>query len=160
MNVYFSNLKGTAQNSLALTAYVLCALWDTKSGTEEENYAILKARYLLEAQAGEKIDVYTTALISYALSKSNSDYAKKFLLRLKDFAINKDGLTFWSLNENQVSDRLQAAEVEITSYALLSYVHHRQISEAMAIVRKEFLQSLNVASKGCRKTIFIKNHGF
>ena len=115
-----------------------------KSGTEEENYAILKARYLLEAQAGEKLDVYTTALISYALSKSNSDYAKKFLLRLKDFAINKDGLTFWSLNENQVSDRLQAAEVEITSYALLSYVHHRQISEAMAIVRKEFFTGYKV----------------
>ena len=28
---FFHNLKGTAQNSLALTAYVLCALWDTKS---------------------------------------------------------------------------------------------------------------------------------
>jgi len=83
-------------------------------------------------------DVYTTALITYALSKMKSDYAGEFLRKLKDFAISKNGVTFWSLNENAVdvnSDRLEAAEVEITSYALLSYIEHREISEAMPIVR-------------------------
>ena len=86
----------------------------------------------------KKLDVYTTALITYALSRMKSDYSKDFLRKLKDFSISKDGVTFWSLNENggQVgADRLEAAEVEITSYALLSYIEHRQISEAMPIVR-------------------------
>ena len=48
--IYNKDLQGTVDNTLALTAYVLNAIWDTKMDLEEENFVMAKAKKLLEAQ--------------------------------------------------------------------------------------------------------------
>ena len=73
----------------------------------------------------------TVALMAYTLSRINSEVASLLLQKLNDRAIVYQGLKYWTGDKDSGS----AAEVEVTSYALLAYVSMREISEALPIVK-------------------------
>ena len=69
--------------------------------------------------------------MAYTLSRINSDFSSLLLQKLNDRAIVYQSFKYWSANKAEDS----AADIEITSYALLAYVSMREISEALPIVK-------------------------
>ena len=76
-------------------------------------------------------NLMSVALMAYTLSRINSEVASLLLQKLNDRAIVYQGLKYWTGDKDSGS----AAEVEVTSYALLAYVSMREISEALPIVK-------------------------
>ena len=127
--VYNQDIQGGAGNELALTAFVLGALLDAKA----DDVAIIKARDYLEKNVHNATSAYTIALMAYTLSRVDSGFAPIMLQKLNDRAQVQQSFKYWTGTADKGSQT--AAGVEITSYALLSYVSMREVSEALPIVK-------------------------
>ena len=129
--VYNQDIQGGVGNELALTAYVLGALLDSKAKSErDDDVSIIKARDYLEKNVHSATNSYTIALMAYTLSRVDSDFAQILLQKLNDRAQVQQSFKYWTAEKGS-----HAAGVEITSYALLSYVSMREVSEALPIVK-------------------------
>uniref|UniRef100_A0A8B9UR96 C3 and PZP like alpha-2-macroglobulin domain containing 8 n=1 Tax=Anas zonorhyncha TaxID=75864 RepID=A0A8B9UR96_9AVES len=141
-------LQGGIHGKIALTAYVVASLLETGVTSEEERTAVDKAKHFLESNLYSAEDPYTTALIAYALTLLHSPSAAVTLRKMNSMAITQDGFTHWSLTGSLVTDEdtfmgfndglsqsVVSAEVEMTSYALLTYTLLGDVASALPVVK-------------------------
>ncbi|XP_006147251.1 C3 and PZP-like alpha-2-macroglobulin domain-containing protein 8 [Tupaia chinensis] len=142
------DIQGGIHGTIPLTAYVVAALLETGSASEEERSAIARARRFLESGAPLAVDPYSCALTAYALTLLRSPAAPAALRKLRSLAIAQDGVTHWSLTGSRnmgkdaflsfgegVSQSVASAEVEMTAYALLTYSLLGDVAAALPVVK-------------------------
>ncbi|OXB73108.1 UNVERIFIED_CONTAM: hypothetical protein H355_012033 [Colinus virginianus] len=111
-------------------------------------HAVDKAKHFLESNLHLAEDPYTTALTAYALTLLHSASAAVTLRKMNSMAITQDGFTHWSLTGSLVTDEdtfmgfndglsqsVVSAEVEMTSYALLTYTLLGDVASALPVVK-------------------------
>ncbi|KAF2980460.1 hypothetical protein EK904_008359 [Melospiza melodia maxima] len=142
------DIQGGIHGKISLTAYVVASLLETGVTSEEERTAVEKAKRFLESNLYSAEDPYTTALSAYALTLLHSPSAAATLRRMNSMAITQDGFTHWSLTGTLVTDEdtfmgfndglsqsVVSAEVEMTSYALLTYTLLGDVASALPVVK-------------------------
>ncbi|NWY45009.1 CPMD8 protein, partial [Sylvia atricapilla] len=142
------DIQGGIHGKISLTAYVVASLLETGVTSEEERTAVDKAKHFLESNLYSAEDPYTTALSAYALTLLHSPAAAATLRRMNSMAITQDGFTHWSLTGTLVTDEdtfmgfndglsqsVVSAEVEMTSYALLTYTLLGDVASALPVVK-------------------------
>nr|XP_055095106.1 C3 and PZP-like alpha-2-macroglobulin domain-containing protein 8 [Symphalangus syndactylus] len=142
------DIQGGIQGTVPLTAYVVAALLETGTASEEERGSIDKARHFLESATPLATDPYSCALTTYALTLLRSPAAPEALRKLRSLAIMRDGVTHWSLTNSwdvdkgtflsfsdRVSQSVVSAEVEMTAYALLTYTLLGDVAAALPVVK-------------------------
>ncbi|KAM9619623.1 C3 and PZP-like alpha-2-macroglobulin domain-containing protein 8 isoform 6-T8 [Morphnus guianensis] len=142
------DIQGGIHGKISLTAYVVASLLETGVTSEEERMAVDKAKHFLESNLYSAEDPYTTALIAYALTLLHSPSAAVTLRKMNSMAITQDGFTHWSLTGTLVTDEdtfmgfndglsqsVVSAEVEMTSYALLTYTLLGDVASALPVVK-------------------------
>ncbi|VFV36960.1 c3 and pzp-alpha-2-macroglobulin [Lynx pardinus] len=140
--------KGGIHGTVPLTAYVVAALLETGTASEEERGAIARARHFLESSVPLAADPYSSALTTYALTLLRSPAAPAALRKLRSLAITQNGVTHWSLTGSRdvdkdaflsfsdgVSQSVVSAEVEMTAYALLTYTLLGDVATALPVVK-------------------------
>ncbi|KAJ7415213.1 C3 and PZP-like alpha-2-macroglobulin domain-containing protein 8 [Willisornis vidua] len=111
--------QGGIHGKISLTAYVVASLLETGVTSEEEKTAVDKAKHFLESNLYSAEDPYTTALSAYALTLLHSPSAVATLRRMNSMAITQ----------------VVSAEVEMTSYALLTYTLLGDVASALPVVK-------------------------
>ncbi|XP_035141992.3 C3 and PZP-like alpha-2-macroglobulin domain-containing protein 8 isoform X1 [Callithrix jacchus] len=142
------DIQGGIHGTVPLTAYVVAALLEIGTASEEERGSIDKARHFLESAAPLATDPYSCALTTYALTLLRSPAAPEALRKLRSLAIMRDGVTHWSLTNSwdvdkstflsfgdRVSQSVVSAEVEMTAYALLTYTLLGDVAAALPVVK-------------------------
>nr|XP_027788032.1 C3 and PZP-like alpha-2-macroglobulin domain-containing protein 8 [Marmota flaviventris] len=142
------DIQGGIHGAVPLTAYVVAALLETGTVSEEERAAVAKARHFLESRGPLATDPYSHALTAYALTLLHSPAAPEALRKLRSLAITQDGVTHWSLTGSRgvdkdaflsfgdgVSRSVVSAEVEMTAYALLTYTLLGDVAAALPAVK-------------------------
>lgn len=130
-NVIHKDMQsGGANNRLTLTAYILISLLEANLTNLTVSESVLKATNYIEAKLSKVNDVYTAALVAYALDLANSEMKEFSFRRFNSFANRtlKDKL-FWSKNEPKIWNdyylirETPTSDVEMTSYGLLIYLN-------------------------------------
>ncbi|XP_047690649.1 C3 and PZP-like alpha-2-macroglobulin domain-containing protein 8 isoform X3 [Prionailurus viverrinus] len=142
------DIQGGIHGTVPLTAYVVAALLETGTASEEERGAIARARHFLESSVPLAADPYSSALTTYALTLLRSPAAPAALRKLRSLAITQNGVTHWSLTGSRdvdkdaflsfsdgVSQSVVSAEVEMTAYALLTYTLLGDVATALPVVK-------------------------
>ncbi|XP_066270898.1 C3 and PZP-like alpha-2-macroglobulin domain-containing protein 8 [Branchiostoma lanceolatum] len=141
------DLQGGLQGRVSLTAYVVTTLLEMGISSKEVNKAINYARKFLEDNVHTVEDPYTAALVAYALTALRSTHGPTAVKKLNTMAIKTDSFTHWSLYGGQeetekilqfkdgLGQSVSSAEVEMTAYALLTYVAMGDVASAMPVVK-------------------------
>uniref|UniRef100_A0A2K5D6R1 C3 and PZP like alpha-2-macroglobulin domain containing 8 n=1 Tax=Aotus nancymaae TaxID=37293 RepID=A0A2K5D6R1_AOTNA len=142
------DIQGGIHGTVPLTAYVVAALLEIGTASEEERCSIDKARHFLESAAPLATDPYSCALTTYVLTLLRSPAAPEALRKLRSLAVMRDGVTHWSLTNSwdvdkstflsfgdRVSQSVVSAEVEMTAYALLTYTLLGDVAAALPVVK-------------------------
>ncbi|XP_078666355.1 C3 and PZP-like alpha-2-macroglobulin domain-containing protein 8 isoform X2 [Branchiostoma floridae x Branchiostoma belcheri] len=141
------DLQGGLQGRVSLTAYVVTTLLEMGISSKEVNKAINYARKFLEENVNTVEDPYTAALVAYALTTLRSTHGPTAVKKLNTMAIKTDSFTHWSLYGGQeetekllqfkdgLGQSVSSAEVEMTAYALLTYVAMGDVASAMPVVK-------------------------
>ncbi|XP_028400036.1 pregnancy zone protein-like isoform X5 [Dendronephthya gigantea] len=120
--LFHRSLQGGVNSELTITAYVTIALLEAGIGVETK--MVSKALDCITKQLDNDVhDSYTTSLITYTLTLANHSMVRIMMDRLEKKAISKDNQLFWSRSNGQRGSR--SADVEMTGYALLSYLRRR-----------------------------------
>lgn len=132
---------GASEGGFALTAYVLVTLLEN----HVQNRVTEKARLFLESRLADvKADPYALAVASYALHLANSGKKAEALKLLEAHQIvGADGGVHWAAKKefkggSQPSPdyfQSQPADIEMSSYALLTYMLLEDKERALPIVR-------------------------
>ncbi|XP_025771639.1 C3 and PZP-like alpha-2-macroglobulin domain-containing protein 8 [Puma concolor] len=83
------DIQGGIHGTVPLTAYVVAALLETGTASEEERGAIARARHFLESSVPLAADPYSSALTTYALTLLRSPAAPAALRKLRSLAITQ-----------------------------------------------------------------------
>ncbi|KAK7474917.1 hypothetical protein BaRGS_00033804, partial [Batillaria attramentaria] len=129
-------LQGGAARGPGLTAFVLISLL--------ENNAQVKALDYLKQQLPSITDTYVLAIVSYALALAGDPASTSALARLESKAVVEGKMKYWrgpatSLPVNtgyywQRPYSGSASDVEITSYALLTYAASRNYVDGLGVM--------------------------
>uniref|UniRef100_A0A2I3G1S6 C3 and PZP like alpha-2-macroglobulin domain containing 8 n=1 Tax=Nomascus leucogenys TaxID=61853 RepID=A0A2I3G1S6_NOMLE len=106
------DIQGGIHGTVPLTAYVVAALLETGTASEEERGSIDKARHFLESATPLATDPYSCALTTYALTLLRSPAAPEALRKLRSLAIMR-GSPLWSL-VNSFQDRGQGTTGQLS----------------------------------------------
>jgi CD109 antigen len=139
--VHHKDMQGGAKDGgYGLTAYVLVALLE--NGVNNE----MAVEYLENNLDSVSNDSYSLAVATYALHLAKSDKAPEALKMLEDLQVQEsDGGIHWSAKPNDETPAKQESikyfyqpppvDVEMTSYALLTYMTMNKTEKGLPIVR-------------------------
>ncbi|CAK8680732.1 unnamed protein product [Clavelina lepadiformis] len=146
--VLHADMQGRVSSPLTMTAYVLIMMKET--GYPIKNKAVQEAsdsaRRFLEANLEEiTSDQYALSLVTYALHVSESSRASDALVALEALATTEDGYKYWhdtSADASTYSERWRPPyqhaptnDIEMTSYALLTYARKGDVGSAIPVIR-------------------------
>ncbi|RWS11259.1 CD109 antigen-like protein [Dinothrombium tinctorium] len=119
-------------NSASLTAYVFIALITDPTIRMKYSQSLEKSEAYLISQLENSTDVYETSIITYALHLFDSSYKDVAFGKLMRLANKKQEYTSWTNGDSKTRN---SANVEITSYALMTLMKRDAISEALPVLR-------------------------
>ncbi|XP_076467680.1 LOW QUALITY PROTEIN: CD109 antigen-like [Babylonia areolata] len=147
--VFSKRMQGGSATGEALTAYVIIALAET-----EENFkdlagedlvklqgSLSRGRTYLEQRLPYLTDPYDLAIVTYALHLTNSTQAKHAFTLLAAKAVRESLTVYWERPKPPTPSRYSwqrktdAINIEMTSYALLTYMVRGDVAGALPIVR-------------------------
>ncbi|XP_017300547.2 CD109 antigen [Diaphorina citri] len=138
--VSHADMQGGAAKGLALTAYTLVAFLENSRATPLYRNTINKAvDYIVKNLAGTE-DAYAIAICSYALHLAQHPVKDVAFNLLESKAHNEDGKKWWKRAErpedkkNPWAQVPNSVDVEMTSYALLSYLDRGLVEDTLPIL--------------------------
>nr|BAR45605.1 thioester-containing protein [Ammothea sp. RS-2014] len=143
-SVLNKELQGGAKQGLPLTAYVLIALHENREYYDSVAGALDSARQAqssLEQNYASIDDTYTLAIISYALQLVNSPRRDAAFQQLASRARFGEETMYWSANvrkpnnPEEVFHLPSSSDIEMTSYALMTYTLRGDISTSLRIMK-------------------------
>ncbi|XP_022083908.1 CD109 antigen-like isoform X2 [Acanthaster planci] len=152
--VIHTAMQGGVSSDVTMTAYVLIALEEVKGQRvalnlpqtfwdHVDNSISLAVGFLEEQYNRVSGDVYAVALVTYALTLADSQDTR-FLDALERLAVVEDGVKHWvdpATADEQVDGWFcyyyppPSADIEMTGYALLTYLARNEIARAAPVAR-------------------------
>ncbi|XP_012527299.1 CD109 antigen isoform X2 [Monomorium pharaonis] len=134
------DMQGGAAKGLALTAYTLIAFLENEESMGKYRNTINKAiDYIVRNMEGLN-DTYALSLCAYALNLAKHPYETSAFNFLESKAMTKGDLKWWSKpipndNKNPHYSLPRSVDVEMTSYALLSYLKRNLVTDAIPVMK-------------------------
>ncbi|XP_067274850.1 CD109 antigen isoform X2 [Pseudorasbora parva] len=136
--VIHTELQGGLDGPVSLTAYVLIALLEDIEYKRTYEGNVSSALSFLTSRLAQGISSnYSLSLVTYALSLANSARAPSALTQLLNRAIVVDGVPTWRspVEILQKSWQPRSAEIEISSYVLLSMYRLKLMDEGFSLIK-------------------------
>ncbi|KAI0225726.1 CD109 antigen [Lamellibrachia satsuma] len=152
-HIHDTFMQGGSSRGVPLTAYVLSALVENKdiSGSLKKTVsrAIAAAVANLEtALDTESFDSYTLAIVTYALTISNSSKAANALDKLNAIVINMENTKHWEESKSvkypaeemepywrRPYRQARVFDIEMTAYGLLAYTANKDLFRGIPILK-------------------------
>ncbi|BET03017.1 thioester-containing protein [Nesidiocoris tenuis] len=147
-HVSHKSMQGGGSKGLALTAYVLTAFVEAKETLKTDKFddVISKAATYVNERIQEKEsdDIYSVAVASYALNVLNHPAKDKAFELLESKSKTNESQKYWEKEKSDEDEKNKnpwdswvpnAINVEITSYALLSYLRRGLTTESIPILK-------------------------
>ncbi|GLG95490.1 uncharacterized protein GBIM_02438 [Gryllus bimaculatus] len=137
--VSHKDMQGGAANGVALTAYTLIAFLENKNSTSLYRNTINKALDYVVKNLNGLEDVYAISICTYALHLA--DHTSKTLAfnLLESKANTTSNMKWWNKVDsdpgNPWNNLPNSVNIEMTSYALLSYLKRGLIQDSLPIMR-------------------------
>ncbi|KYN33932.1 hypothetical protein ALC56_11746 [Trachymyrmex septentrionalis] len=134
------DMQGGAAKGLALTAYTLIAFLENEESVGKYRNTINKAvDYIVRNMEGLN-DTYALSLCAYALNLAKHPYETSAFNFLESKAVTNQDLKWWSKpipkdNKNPHYSLPRSVDVEMTSYALLSYLKRNLVTDAIPVMK-------------------------
>ncbi|XP_072743357.1 thioester-containing protein 1 allele R1 isoform X2 [Anoplolepis gracilipes] len=134
------DMQGGAAKGLALTAYTLVAFLENENSVAKYRNTINKAvDYIVRNLEGLN-DTYALSLCAYALNLAKHPYETSAFNFLESMATTKQGIKWWSKpipkdDKNPHYSLPRSVDVEMTSYALLSYLRRNLVADAIPVMK-------------------------
>ncbi|XP_034235917.1 pregnancy zone protein-like isoform X2 [Thrips palmi] len=134
------DMQGGSAKGLALTAYVLTAFLQEKDATFKHQDAAKKALDYLVKNMASLDDPYAIAITTYALHLAGHPSKDEAFKMLDARAQSARGLRWWNKTEkadpeNPFWGQPNSVNVEMTAYALLTYLERGLAEEAFPIMQ-------------------------
>ncbi|XP_044019727.1 CD109 antigen-like isoform X2 [Aphidius gifuensis] len=139
--VSHKDMQGGAAKGLALTAYTLTAFLENPEAAGRYRNSVNRGVDYIAANIEELDDIYALSLCTYVLNLAkhiNEDVAFNLL---ESKSMTKDDMKWWSKpvskdDKNPWFGTLtRSADVEMTSYALLTYLNRNLISDSIPVMK-------------------------
>ncbi|KAI8799062.1 TEP-4 [Biomphalaria glabrata] len=148
-NVIHKNMQGQAGSGVGLTLFVLISLLENKDLLVNTNAAGVlvdearqKALVYAEQEVAKTDDLYILNMAAYAFQLANSSQVQTVLNKLEQKATVKDGRKYWhqpeqpkTTNTWDYPNPTKAVDIEMTSYALLTYAARGNIVAGKSIMQ-------------------------
>ncbi|XP_067205128.1 thioester-containing protein 1 allele R1-like isoform X2 [Linepithema humile] len=134
------DMQGGAAKGLALTAYTLVAFLENEDSAGKHRNTINKAiDYIVRNLEGLN-DTYALSLCAYALNLANHPYETSAFNFLESKAMTKQDIKWWSKpvskdDKNPHYSLPRCVDVEMTSYALLTYIRRNLVADAFPVMK-------------------------
>ena len=136
------DMQGGAAKGLALTAYVLTSFLESNEAAEISKYrnVISKGIEYIARNMPELEDNYALSICAYVLSLARHPAENEAFRLLESRANTKDEQMWWSKpipkdDKNPWYSLSRTVDVEMTSYALLTYLRKNDLTDATAIMK-------------------------
>ncbi|KAH9489284.1 hypothetical protein Btru_057009 [Bulinus truncatus] len=149
-NVIHKNMQGQAGSGVGLTLFVLISLLENRDVLANTNAqgvlleeSIKKALTYAEQEVAKTDDLYILNMAAYAFQLANSSQIQGVLDKLELKATVKDGRKYWhqpeqpktTTNTWDFPNPTKAVDIEMTSYALLTYASRGNIVAGKSIMQ-------------------------
>ncbi|XP_065223295.1 CD109 antigen-like isoform X2 [Planococcus citri] len=139
--IYHTEMQGGSTNEISLTAYTLIAFLENAKATSQFRTTILRAtEYIVNNLHKVADDPYALAICTYALALADHPERNAAFDALESNAQTAENLKFWKRKDRE-SDKNNpwtkvpnSLNIEMTSYALLSYVKKGLYEDAIPIL--------------------------
>ncbi|XP_046746805.1 CD109 antigen-like isoform X2 [Diprion similis] len=133
------DMQGGAAKGLALTAFTLVAFLENRDYYEEYSNVVNKGVDYIVRNLDGLDDVYSLCLCTYVLNLAKNPYEDTAFNRLESKAKKSGDYKWWSKpipedNKNPWYSLPSSVDVEMTSYALLTYLK-RNMADALPIMK-------------------------
>ncbi|KNC22900.1 hypothetical protein FF38_00366 [Lucilia cuprina] len=108
-------IKPNHKNEYGLTAFILLAFLENQKNATQYTKIIENGVEFLNSNLNNINDIYTISLTATIFQRVKHPSAKALVEQLKSHAKEKDGLKWWSANDQNLSN-----DIEITAYAALA----------------------------------------
>ncbi|KAF0289583.1 CD109 antigen [Amphibalanus amphitrite] len=131
-------MQGGSARGVPLTAFTLLAFLDSEEGSQFSNAKNNAIDYLVR---NIPTDPYELSVVAYALAKAGHPGAPGALARLSRMASEEDDMRWWEKPLESLKNtsfwygRPRPLDIEMTSYALLTYLERGEREEALPILR-------------------------
>ncbi|XP_037049174.1 CD109 antigen-like [Bradysia coprophila] len=136
--VIHSDMQGQATKGVALTAYVAITFAQNEVRARQYADVISKALNYVKTMLGDG-DIYSLAIACYAAQLANHSSKTVLMQQLDRLAIVEGDLKYWQkVKLTTPSDpwcQPPSVNVEITSYALLSYIKAGRVIDGLPVMR-------------------------
>ncbi|XP_032689989.1 CD109 antigen-like isoform X2 [Odontomachus brunneus] len=134
------DMQGGAAKGLALTAYTLISFLENQDSTGKYRNTINKAVDYVVRNMEKLNDTYALSLCAYALSLAKHPFETSAFNYLESKAMTEQGLKWWSKpvpkdDKNPHYALPRSVDVEMTSYALLSYLRRNLLADAIPVMK-------------------------
>ncbi|XP_043275099.1 CD109 antigen-like isoform X2 [Venturia canescens] len=134
------DMQGGAANGLALTAYTLTAFLENPDSTEKYRNSINKGVDYIVRHIQDVDDLYALSLSTYVLNLTRHPHEDVAFNRLENKARSKEDLKWWSKpvpegDKNPWFSLPRSVDVEMTSYAMLTYLRRNLITDAIPVMK-------------------------
>ncbi|XP_019629167.1 PREDICTED: CD109 antigen-like isoform X3 [Branchiostoma belcheri] len=152
-NVIHKEMQGGLSSDVTMTSYVLAALMEyDKIAADSDKVDVTRAKEravaFLEGRLDRETDVYTIVTMTYALTLAGSSQKDAAFQKMDSLATTDGGQKYWTKGGTAtpppVSDDLMwrppyhnppSADVEMTAYALLTYLARDSLIDGMPIMK-------------------------
>ncbi|XP_067935245.1 CD109 antigen-like [Watersipora subatra] len=127
--VIHSDMQGGVSGGITLSAFVVIAILEDVTGSELTSRTDSLAStisYLENSMSTIENNAYQMSIVTYALHLAESNQADAFLIKLEALQSTDAGLVWWQGSG-------PSASVEMTSYALLTYVKRNDLAMAKGV---------------------------
>ena len=138
--IIHKDMQGGVNSKLTVTSYILVSLLESnifKFLNQKILNSIAKStRYLEKHFDSIQNDTYSISLMTYALNLANSKLDNKSFFLLDSLAKKHNDELYWSASASDLeSTETSSSDIEMTSYALLTYLLRGEISKSLSIVK-------------------------
>ncbi|XP_044750502.1 CD109 antigen-like isoform X2 [Coccinella septempunctata] len=137
-NIIHSDMQNRKGNSLPLTSFVLISFLENQRFTSKYKNLINKGLDYIARNIEENEETYSLALCSYALQLSKHPSKQSAFNLLDNRANYTDSMKWWSKpisdKDNPWKSFPRSLDIEMTSYALLSFLEKNLLEDAFPIL--------------------------
>ncbi|XP_012262615.2 CD109 antigen-like isoform X2 [Athalia rosae] len=134
------DMQGGAAKGLALTAFTLIAFLENQDYVEEYRNTINKGVDYISRNLEGLDDVYSLSICAYVLNLAKHPDEDKAFSALESKAMQSDDYKWWGKpvptdNKNPWYSLPSSVNVEMTSYAMLTYLRRNMVANAIPIMK-------------------------
>ncbi|KAK9872958.1 hypothetical protein WA026_020307 [Henosepilachna vigintioctopunctata] len=135
--IYFE-MQDKNGNSLPLTSFVLISFLENQKFTSKYKNTINKGLDYIARYIDESEETYSIALCSYILQISRHPSKQSAFNLLDNRAEYKDNMKWWAKpktnKNNPWNDQPRSVDIEMTSYALLTFLENNLVEDSIPII--------------------------